>query len=227
MTIIKLPNTNDSHTGRIKSCGEAQGNFGMQVQFDFDNGDTLYLPKDSADRQLGRLNLAYEDCAGLTLTFSRDPNPKAGAKPFWGISIPVGATPAPSGKRLTASEAARAKPHTGPLPTKPFDEPTDAERFTAFENALDEVEGAYEDPRPIHPARVDASQQVQHQAPQKAPPVRQGAPTGLSDVEVEYLSLFERVAAAQARIAQKHQMPFDASSVNATTFSIAKKQGIV
>jgi hypothetical protein len=48
----------------------------------------LYVPLDSALRQLERVPIAIEECAGETLTFSRDPNnSRPGAKPYWGIKV--------------------------------------------------------------------------------------------------------------------------------------------
>ena len=55
MAILKLQNEGDSHTARVQSCTEVAGQYGQQVKFDFEGGDTLYLPKDSADRQLSRI----------------------------------------------------------------------------------------------------------------------------------------------------------------------------
>ena len=140
MTILKLQNEGDAFTGKVTNAGEVAGNFGPQVKFDFEGGETLYLPKESADRQLARIPLGYAECVGVSLTFSRDPNPKAGAKPFWGIKladIVDRARPAHP-KRITATEAANAPPHHGALPTKPlpFDEEAFAERPGDGDEAL-------------------------------------------------------------------------------------------
>lgn len=96
MAILKLQNAGDEHTMTITQCEVAKGNYGEQVKFS-DGTDLLYLPKDTADRQLQRLSLGYDECVGMTLTFSRDPNPKPGAKPYWGISFAdlAGETPKP------------------------------------------------------------------------------------------------------------------------------------
>lgn len=96
MGIIKLVNEGDTHTMLITDCKEVAGNYGAQVLFS-DGTDSLYLPKESADRQLTRMGADYSSVEGLMLTFSRDPNPKKGAKPYWGISYagtkPVEAKP--------------------------------------------------------------------------------------------------------------------------------------
>jgi hypothetical protein len=94
MAILKLQNAGDEHTMTITQCEVAKGNYGEQVKFS-DGTDLLYLPKDTADRQLQRLTLDYADCVGMTLTFSRDPNPKPGSKPYWGISYAGTEAPKP------------------------------------------------------------------------------------------------------------------------------------
>jgi hypothetical protein len=102
MSIIKIAEEGQSHTMTVTECEAVQGQYGEQVKFS-DGADTIYLPKDSADRQLGRLTLDYETVVGATITFSRDHNPKKGAKPFWGISwaapmtAPPKRIPPPSG----------------------------------------------------------------------------------------------------------------------------------
>jgi hypothetical protein len=92
MAIIKLQNEGESHTMTVTECKTVTGNYGEQVLFS-DGTDTLYLPKTSADRQLERLGVDEASAVGMNLTFSRDPNPKKGAKPYWGISY-AGAEPA-------------------------------------------------------------------------------------------------------------------------------------
>jgi hypothetical protein len=109
MAILKLQNEGDTHTMCVSECKEVSGNYGQQVVFT-DGVDTLYLPKESADRQLSRLGLGdaemgvdYGAAIGMHLTFSRDPNPKKGAKPYWGIRYAGSEAPAPKAvKRLPA-----------------------------------------------------------------------------------------------------------------------------
>lgn len=103
MAIIKLQNTGEEHTMTITQCEVVKGQYGEQVKFS-DGTDLLYLPKDTADRQLQRLSLGYDECVGMTLTFSRDPNPKPGAKPYWGISF-AGASETPVLKAAPAAPA--------------------------------------------------------------------------------------------------------------------------
>ena len=103
MSIIKLPNEGDTHTATVKLCESVKGQYGMQVKFDFTNGDTLFMPYDSAMRQLCRAGFDGGDdengepvadleiVGGETLTFARTHNKKPGAKPFWDVSIASGA----------------------------------------------------------------------------------------------------------------------------------------
>lgn len=91
MTILKLPNAGDSATLEITGCEEVKGDYGLQIAF-MAREDVLYLPKASADRQLERIGLGFEEASygeivGKILTFSRTKNPKPGAKPFWDISL--------------------------------------------------------------------------------------------------------------------------------------------
>jgi len=92
MGILKLQNEGDEHTMCVTECKTVAGNYGEQVLFS-DGTDTLYLPKASADRQLDRLGLDESSILGMNIRFSRDPNPKKGAKPYWGMSY-AGTEPA-------------------------------------------------------------------------------------------------------------------------------------
>ena len=109
MGIIKLVNEGDTHTMTLTECKEVAGNYGPQVLFS-DGTDTLYLPKESADRQLTRMGIDYDAAVGMALTFSRDPNPKKGAKPYWGISY-AGSEPA-APKASARVEAPKPTPST-------------------------------------------------------------------------------------------------------------------
>lgn len=106
MGIIKLQKVGDALTMTVTDCEQVKGNFGEQVKFTAETGDILFLPKDSADRQLERLGLTYVTCPGETLTFSRDPNKKPGAQPYWSIAVASrGAASAPASKRVSAADA--------------------------------------------------------------------------------------------------------------------------
>ncbi len=105
MAILKLVNEGDAHTMVVTECKTVTGNYGEQVLFS-DGTDTLYLPKASADRQLDRLGLDESSVVGMNITFSRDPNSKKGAKPYWGMSY-------------AGTEPAQPKPTARVEPAKP------------------------------------------------------------------------------------------------------------
>ena len=124
MAILKLPNVNDTHTGHVSACEQVEGNFGPQVKFGFEGGDLLFLPADTAHRQLlyagfsdvgedGHPRADLHAVAGNTLAFFRSPNKKAGAAPYWNVTIATGAPPALS-KRLSGPATATATPTTVP-----------------------------------------------------------------------------------------------------------------
>lgn len=108
MGIIKLQNAGDAVTWRIKKAETVAGKFGAQVKFENDSGDILFISEETAGRQLGRIPLDIDTCAGELLTFSRTENPKGGA-PYWNITVADAvdrAAPTQS-KRLSYSEAAK------------------------------------------------------------------------------------------------------------------------
>ena len=125
MAILKLQNEGDSHTMTVEECEPVKGQYGMQVVFK-GGGDALYLPEESANRQLLRCGYPeldasdgsapdYDAVIGDTLTFSRSKNPKPGAKPYWNIEVasPADTKAKPAPKRLTHAEA------SGDLPGDP------------------------------------------------------------------------------------------------------------
>lgn len=209
MTILKLANEGDTHTGRIVAASEVAGNFGPQVKFSFEGGDDLFLPKDSADRQLARIPLAYAECVGEMLTFSRDPNAKAKSKPYWGIKLATGAekqaTAQPS-KRISYAEAAGK--------VQPFDEdPYKPDGKAPTPHRV-----------PQAPDPTDDDMQHEDEGFERFSQAVDDVAKGRLPKEAEYFALFERVAAHQAAVAKKHGFPIDGSSVQATTFSIFKSQ---
>lgn len=86
MGIIKLQNAGDAVTWRVKKAETVAGKFGAQVKFENDSGDILFISEETAGRQLGRIPLDIDTCAGELLTFSRTENPKGGA-PYWNITV--------------------------------------------------------------------------------------------------------------------------------------------
>lgn len=129
MAILKLPNVNDTHTGHVSACEQVTGTYGEQVKFGFEGGDLLFLPADSAHRQLlhagfpdvgedGTARADLHAVAGNTLAFFRSPNKKAGSAPYWNVTIANGAPPAPS-KRLAGPDTATVVPGAAPKAAAP------------------------------------------------------------------------------------------------------------
>jgi hypothetical protein len=114
VAIIKLQEEGQTLTAVVLTAERVKGQYGEQVKFGFEQGD-LYVPLESALRQLERIPIAIEECAGETLTFSRDPNnSRPGAKPYWGIKV-----------ASVVEKAAPAQSKRIPPPSKkplPFDE---------------------------------------------------------------------------------------------------------
>lgn len=99
MAILKLQNAGESLTMTIKHAEVTQGKFGPQVKFENTDGDLLFVSQETAERQLGRIPLGVEDCAGETLVFSRDENKKGGA-PYWSIRLAGSADRLPPSNRV-------------------------------------------------------------------------------------------------------------------------------
>ena len=80
-----------------------------QVKFTDTRGDYLFLPREAADRQLGRMGFVdgelviYGDVDGNTLLFSRTPNKKRAFAPYWNVEL---VTP-PNTNRPSLTEAAK------------------------------------------------------------------------------------------------------------------------
>lgn len=196
MSIIKLKEAGESHTMTVTACESVKGQYGEQMKFDGD-GDTIYLPQDSAERQLTRLGLDAETVVGEHLTFSRSPNPKKGAAPFWDIAPAKAGTPAPSRRIAPPSGAPPQGVSRGSLP---FDEPTAEERAMVGHSAPPDAPLMGDEPEltPRELAALDARSQR----------------------ERDYLACWDRVAAHLRKTCQTHNIPLDASAVQATTFSI-------
>lgn len=113
MAIVKLQQAGESLTWTIKKAEVVAGKFGNQVKFEDDNGDILFIPHDSAMRQLDRVGLQVVDCVGETLTIARDENKKGGA-PYWSIR------PAGPGDRQPAETRRMPSPYQPPSIGKPI-----------------------------------------------------------------------------------------------------------
>lgn len=200
MAIIKLQNEGESLTGNVTACEEVQGQYGAQVKFTFTTGDILFLPKESADRQLDRLGLDYDTAVGEALTFSRDHNPKKGSKPYWGISPAKAEKPAPS-KRVQSPHAEATSPNAK-LPL-PFDEPP----ADLMQGAP--LQGEEADPTPLD-AKAEA-ERIQRDALTRA-----------------YGDLYEQMLATMSNahhrlsaiVDRKESVPLDSMAVQAATATL-------
>ena len=135
----------------------------------------------------------------VTLTIA-----KPAGERYESLVVDTGAVKPAQAGRVESPYAPPVKPATKPAAKPlPFDLPSEDERFAAFDAALSgvETESAFE---PEQPAAPIASQK-----------------------EAAYNALWERVAKFQSAMAAEYQFPFDAASINAHTFSIAKAAGIV
>ena len=211
MSIIKLPDEGMTHTGKVKLCESVQGTYGQQVKFEFADGDVLFMPYDSAVRQLMRCGFDggqdengedvadFERVAGETLTFARTHNKKPGAKPFWDVSVASGAEKAgavPS-KRLTGPDTRTAGQKIIDAAIPPDDAPPAFHREVPLPDSPDgELFEA------VAEARVEFSE-------------KQEAVIG------GYLRLYARVAVELCRIGKAQDFPVDGTSINAATATIA------
>lgn len=104
MGIIKLAEAGSEAVLTITNCEAVEGKFGMQVRFDADNGDTLYVPESSVERQMDRFGAeSYSDVVGMTLRFYRAPNNKGGS-PYWNIDKAREGDTAPKAPKLLPNE---------------------------------------------------------------------------------------------------------------------------
>lgn len=181
MAILKLQNAGESLTMTVKQAEVTAGKFGAQVKFENTDGDVLFVSQQTAERQLSRIPLAVEDCAGETLVFSRDEN-KGGGAPYWGIRLAGAADKAPPSRRMDSPYQA---PSIG-KPIKGLDDFPD-EEYGASVHSPDGVNpnDAYANPGPLPPF---------HKPPTKAAAT---APTAVDRMKVarEYLDLLAWVKA--------------------------------
>lgn len=211
MSILKLKEAGESHTMTVTGCEQVKGQYGEQVKFDGDDGNTIFLPLESATRQLDRIGLDAETAVGERLTFSRDANPKKGSSPYWGIT-PAKAAPAPS-KRIPPPSGA---PPQGSGKLLPFDEGYEATQpglppnphnkalhvgMGAPPNAPLQGEEDNEGPSPL--SDKERAEDIQRAAIKKA-----------------YAELWQWCGIFQGAESRRGEFPVDGSSVNAMAFSI-------
>lgn len=147
MAIVKLQQAGESLTWTIKKAEVVAGKFGNQVKFENDGGDILFIPHDSAMRQLDRIGLQVVDCVGETLTIARDENKKGGA-PYWSIR------PAGPGDRQPAETRRMASPYQAPSmgkPIKGLDDFPDEEYGRSVQSPSGPDDDAYANPGPLPP----------------------------------------------------------------------------
>lgn len=216
--IVKLQNAGESVTWQIAKAETAAGNFGPQVKFESTNGEILYLPADSAERQLSRIPLSVAECVGETLVISRDANPKPGAKPYWGIKVAGIAdkqATQPS-KRLSYTEA--AKPASGPsIGRIPEMDDFPSEEYGASIHAPD---SPYDEPGPIPPFHKSGQTGTYQSAAVPVAPVAQEK----AKVVRAYLDLFAWMRTQP----EMKDIPADVvQSASATVWIEWNKRGLV
>lgn len=204
MNIVKLTAVGESHTMRVVECIAVQGQYGEQVKFAADNGDTLFLPKTSADRQLERAGLTYASAVGATLTFGRSANPKKGSAPFWDVSV--------AGPPAAPSQRVQPPPRQAPVTVVPPRVPD-----KHIPGLDDDGPPDWSDVPPASPYAEEPKQTPREQA-QGTPEARRAA------IERHYLALHARVAAA---VVENHvkahavvNVPDLATAISATTATI-------
>jgi hypothetical protein len=86
MSILKLAEAGEETTLDLAAAEIVEGNFGKQVKFVDKQGDVLFVPLSSVERQLDRCGVAdVSDLAGRAIHFSRAPSNKPGGKPYWNM----------------------------------------------------------------------------------------------------------------------------------------------
>ncbi len=114
--LIPLKKAGDTITLAIVKCSKVPVGKFPEYEFVGTAADkrlfAVVVPQTAVSRQLARMEQTVESVVGLTLTFSRDPNPADAAKPYWGITLASGATPSPAPvpAQAAVANAAPAKP---------------------------------------------------------------------------------------------------------------------
>jgi hypothetical protein len=160
MAILKLTESGSSLTLHVTAGELVEGQYGEQIKFTATNGDLLFLPRASADRQLfrcgfgtedapGHYEIHYDEIAGSTLCFTRDANPKMPTKPYWGITKVAADAPRGSLAERGKAEAEKVRqqkglpadsgPSMGRLPYDDAPPPTDADAPYDEEDGLPPV----------------------------------------------------------------------------------------
>lgn len=99
MSILKVE-VGSPVTLHIAGAEEVEGQYGPQIQFTADNGDRLFVGKDTALRQLGRIGFTPETSVGQSLHFEKV---QKGNKTFLNINPAPRSNGAQSGAKTAAT----------------------------------------------------------------------------------------------------------------------------
>jgi hypothetical protein len=122
--IIKVKDVGEEWIAKIYGADIVSGQYGEQVQFVDEHGDTLYMPLDSAQRQLQRLEMDVETLnhaakqRAVWLKFYRTPSTRPGGSPFWNIALAGGSKAVAQGARPGASQPPNSR-QAPPPPSTP------------------------------------------------------------------------------------------------------------
>ena len=146
--------------------------------------------------------MIHADVANSLLRFSRTPNSKPGARPYWDISLANRGDAKASGvtsKRLTQAEASK----TASPPQKPA--------TGSFDAMMDDGDPGMPDPmtgeRPLLDRIIDAT----------GPDTKADERLRLTNA---YMRLWHDIAEAQMEAAKSFALPIDGQSVNAATATL-------
>lgn len=113
-SVVQLKQAGDSLMFAVTRCEVAKtGNY-PEVEIEGVDGDRAVLvkmPRQSADRQLTRLDTTYAGIVGKIVTISRDPNKQDASKPYWGLTI-NGDAPTNGKPAAPPAQAPQAEPST-------------------------------------------------------------------------------------------------------------------
>jgi hypothetical protein len=128
---VALKKAGDTLTMNVLSCAKVP--VGTYPDYDFTGIDStrrlvvVRVPESAMKRQFARIDLTTETVVGKTITFSRDPNASAPAKPYWGINLADVAIPTNGVAKTSTGKAGEiGAPIPGldddaPLPEPPED----------------------------------------------------------------------------------------------------------
>jgi hypothetical protein len=125
MSILKIQEAGEELTLELTAAEIVEGNFGQQVKFEDKNGDVLYVPLSSVERQLDRCGVAeVSDLTGKSIHFSRAASNKPGGKPFWNLDKARNGDAVKTNGAAPKASAPKAEAYESPgrLPNEDFRE---------------------------------------------------------------------------------------------------------